>query len=127
MTTLITVKTFSGGNRYVDSSSFARNLCRIAVLPDYGSQKLTAADRGRIQSKKEKRFNTDRFFCCLFGFCLRFFILLFNSRSFAVSEYDKFIKQEFRDHIRHHSDTEHYVINTGRYGISCSEEIAECG
>ena len=31
---------------------------------------------------------------------------------------DKFINQEFRDHIRHHSDTEHYVINTGRYGIS---------
>ncbi len=54
MTTLITVKTFYGGNRYVDSSSFARDLCRIAVLPYYGSQELTAADRGRIQSKKRE-------------------------------------------------------------------------
>lgn len=52
MTTLITVMTFSGGNRYVDSSSFARDLCRFAVLPDYGSQELTAYDGEGYNQKK---------------------------------------------------------------------------
>lgn len=56
-------------------------------------------------------------------------VLLYGSfllrRVFRAAEDDKFLEQEFRDHVDDHGDAEHDIFNRCKIGEPCGEIVAQ--